>query len=72
MTDDTANLILEHLKALHGSQDALAERMDRLELRMSSVEQHIASLRQDIALLHGDFAGQSSALRSSGAADRAH
>jgi predicted nuclease with TOPRIM domain len=59
MTDETANLILEHLRALRGGQDRLTEHMERLETRMTSLEQHIASLRQDIALLHGDFAGQS-------------
>jgi archaellum component FlaC len=44
MTENTENLVLEHLRAIRGKQDEHSERLDRIELRLSVIEQTLGSL----------------------------
>jgi hypothetical protein len=44
MTDETANLILEHLRHLRAGQDALREDMREMKTRTGLVEQQMATL----------------------------
>ncbi len=51
MADETANLILEHLRGLRNEIAAFRsdtrEDLRDIKARLSSLEQHVASLRQD-------------------------
>jgi uncharacterized protein involved in exopolysaccharide biosynthesis len=44
MTDETANLILEHLRHLRSGQDGLREDMREVKTRLNLVEQQMATL----------------------------
>lgn len=44
MTDETANLILEHLRALRTGQDGLREDIREVKTRLGLVEQQMATL----------------------------
>lgn len=44
MTDDTANLVLEHLRAIRAKQDEHSDRLDRIEIQLSAVGQQMAGL----------------------------
>lgn len=44
MTEETTSLVLEHLRYIRGSVDALRTEMSDVKLRLSVIEGHIASL----------------------------
>jgi len=44
MTDDTTNLVLEHLRAIRSTLADHGERLGRVELRLSAIEQTLGSL----------------------------
>ncbi len=44
MTENVENLILEHLRAIRGTQNEHSERLNRIELRLSIMEQTLGSL----------------------------
>lgn len=44
MSDETDNLVLEHLRHIRATCDRVDHRIDELILRMSAVEQHPAGL----------------------------
>jgi len=44
MTENVENLILEHLRAIRGTQSEHGERLNRIELRLSVMEQTLGSL----------------------------
>lgn len=48
MTDETANLILEHLRALRGGVDALREDMRDVKIRLSHVEESLGGINRRI------------------------
>ncbi|MEZ5582640.1 MAG: hypothetical protein R3F37_07630 [Candidatus Competibacteraceae bacterium] len=54
MTDETENLVLEHLRAIRAKQDDHGERLGRIESRLSSLETTVAGMRRDLAHMYGD------------------
>lgn len=44
MTEETTNLVLEHLRHIRARVDSLDERMGRVELRLSVIEQTLGGL----------------------------
>jgi hypothetical protein len=44
MSENTENLILEHLRAIRGLLSDHGERLNRIELRLSAIEQTLGSL----------------------------
>ena len=44
MTDNTENLILEHLRAIRSTLSDHGERLNRIELRSATIEQTLGSL----------------------------
>ncbi|MBI3370432.1 MAG: hypothetical protein HY017_01575 [Betaproteobacteria bacterium] len=44
MTDNTENLILEHLRAIRGKIDVMADDVGNIKLRLSAVESQVANL----------------------------
>ena len=44
MTDNTENLILEHLRAIRSTLSDHGERLNRIELRLATIEQTLGSL----------------------------
>jgi archaellum component FlaC len=44
MSDNTDNLVLEHLRAMRGDIGEIKSRLDRMDLRLSVIEQTIGSL----------------------------
>ena len=44
MTDNTENLILEHLRAIRSTLSDYGERLNRIELRLATIEQTLGSL----------------------------
>jgi hypothetical protein len=44
MTENTENLILEHLRAIRNVLSDHGERLNRIELRLSAIEQTLGSL----------------------------
>jgi hypothetical protein len=44
MTENTENLVLEHLRAMRGDIGDIKGRLDRMDLRLSAIEQTIGSL----------------------------
>jgi hypothetical protein len=44
MTDETANLILEHLRHLRRSVDRLVHDVSDMKIRFGALEQHVAGL----------------------------
>jgi uncharacterized coiled-coil protein SlyX len=58
MTDETANLILEHLRAIRTDISGLSRRIDTLTLRVNAVEIAIAGLGKEVAVQRADIAHQ--------------
>lgn len=58
MTDNTENLILEHLKRFHAGQDRIERELKEIKGRLSQLEIGVAGIRGDIAHLAGDQARQ--------------
>ena len=52
MTDNTENLILEHLRAIRTSVAKLEENDTFMKARMSSLEQQMAGIHSDMATVH--------------------
>lgn len=44
MTDNTENLVLEHLRAIRSTLNDHSERLNRIELRLATIEQTLGSL----------------------------
>lgn len=44
MTDDTTNLVLEHLRHIRTKQDEHSGRLDRIEVQLSAMGQQLAGL----------------------------
>lgn len=44
MTENSDNLVLEHLRAIRGALTDHGERLGRIELRLSAIEQTLGSL----------------------------
>ena len=44
MTDNTENLVLEHLRAIRSTLSDHGERLNRIELRLATIEQTLGSL----------------------------
>ena len=44
MTENTENLVLEHLRAMRGDIGDIKTRLDRIDLRLSTIEQTVGSL----------------------------
>jgi|GEM_PF-443858 len=44
MTENTENLVLEHLRAIRADVGDMKQRLDRVDLRLSVIEQTIGSL----------------------------
>lgn len=44
MTENTENLVLEHLRAIRGDSGDIKSRLDRIDLRLSTIEQTVGSL----------------------------
>ena len=57
MTDNTENLILDHLRAMRASLSKLEDDNTFMKARMSSIEHQAAALHTDMAGLHTDMAG---------------
>ena len=49
MTDDTTNLVLEHLKRFQAGQDRIERELKEIKGRLSQLEIGVASIRGDIA-----------------------
>jgi predicted nuclease with TOPRIM domain len=56
MTDETENLILEHLKRFQGGQERIERELKEVKGRLSQVEIGTAAVRGDVAHLSGDVA----------------
>ena len=54
MTEQTKNLILEHLHAIRTKQDQHGEEFHSLKLRMSFMETQMANVHFDLANVHPD------------------
>ena len=52
MTDNTENLILEHLRSMRGKIDQMADDLTNIKLRMTSIEGQFAGLHNDNAIVH--------------------
>jgi archaellum component FlaC len=44
MTEETSNIVLEHLRYIRARVDRIETRLDRIELRLSVIEQTVGSL----------------------------
>jgi archaellum component FlaC len=44
MTENSENLVLEHLRAIRGTLNEHGERLERVELRLAAIEQTLGSL----------------------------
>ena len=49
MTENVENLILEHLRAICATVDALKEDNTFIKARLTSIEQQVAGLHTDVA-----------------------
>lgn len=58
MTDNTENLILEHLKRFQAGQDRIERELKEIKGRLSQIEISMAGVRGDIAHIAGDQARQ--------------
>lgn len=56
MTENTENLILEHLRAIRGKVDVIAEDVGNMKQPLTSLETQLANVHRDMAQLHGDNA----------------
>ncbi len=68
MTDQTENLIIEHLKRFHAGQERIEHRLEEIVQRIGHVEMSVASLRKDFA--HGEEASAAMAVRFDRMSDR--
>jgi tetrahydromethanopterin S-methyltransferase subunit G len=57
MTDNTENLILEHLRAIRSKLDQHSDEFRNVKLRLSSIETQMANVHSDLAILHGRIDG---------------
>ncbi len=55
MTDNTENLVLEHLRHIRGRVDLIAENMKEAKLRVSTLESSLSLVRREIII--GDETG---------------
>ncbi len=56
MTDNTENLILEHLRALRAGMEKIDEKVTFLTARVtSSIEQQLAGVHVDLATMNARF-----------------
>lgn len=58
MTDNTENLILEHLKRFQAGQDRIERELKEIKSRLSQLEIGVAGVRGDLAHITGDQARQ--------------
>ena len=58
MTDNTENLILEHLKRFQAGQERIVIELKEIKSRLSQLEIGVAGIRGDIAHVSGDQARQ--------------
>ena len=58
MTDESTNLLLEHLKRFQAGQDRIERELNEIKGGLSQLEIGIASVRGDIAHYSGDQARQ--------------
>jgi hypothetical protein len=58
MTDNTENLILEHLKRFQAGQERIVAELKEIKSRLSQLEIGVAGIRGDIAHVSGDQARQ--------------
>jgi hypothetical protein len=58
MSENTDNLILEHLKRFQMGQDRIERELKEIKSRLSQVEIGMAGIRGDIAHVSGDQARQ--------------
>jgi septal ring factor EnvC (AmiA/AmiB activator) len=54
MTEQTENLILEHLRAMRADIGAIKDDVREIKSRLTSLEAAVAGLRRDSANLFGD------------------
>lgn len=54
MTENTENLILEHLRAIRADIGAIKDDIRKIKSRLTSLEAAVAGLRRDSANLFGD------------------
>ena len=52
MTEDTEDLILEHLRHIRGGVRQMAEDLGTVKMRLSSLEPQVAGLHSDNAISH--------------------
>ena len=57
MTEQTENLILEHLRAIRAKQDQHSEEFRVMKLRMSSIETQMANVHADLAVVNNRIDG---------------
>ena len=57
MTDDTANLVLEHLKRFQMQLTRVEERMDAMQSDMRAMKQHMAAFMGSEANQDSEIAG---------------
>ena len=55
MTDNTENLVLEHLRHIPGPVDLIADDMKEVKLRLSTLESSLSLVRREIII--GDETG---------------
>ena len=60
MTAEIENLILEHLRRMRGSLDAVREDVGDLKLRMPALEGHLGQMQVHLGQVQVQLAGQSS------------
>jgi predicted nucleic acid-binding Zn-ribbon protein len=53
MTDETANLILEHLRNIRSDTTAIRNDVDDLKLRMTAAEHHLGQQQIQLAAING-------------------
>ncbi|WP_407050914.1 hypothetical protein [Methyloraptor flagellatus] len=53
MTEDTSNLVLEHLRAIRATQGEHSRRFDELGRRITNVEDALRAVRRDL-LVHDE------------------
>jgi chromosome segregation ATPase len=51
MTDNTENLMLEHLKRFQAGQERIEKKLDEVVSRLGNLEMSVAGIRRDLAHL---------------------
>ena len=59
MTDDTTNLVLEHLRRIRASQERTELEIGDIKARLTAMDETMANSRTDLAPLHSLYAQQS-------------